>query len=206
MRLEALTGYRSVAKHYRHSVNRRKSKSYLSWCMTDAYHFVTSIELEAPVHVVWDALADSETWPSWWRWLREAEVLESGAEDGLGRRVRNHIVSPLLYRLTYDGLVTTVEEQCFVEFEASGDLIGIGRFTLQPTGSGGSMLDFDWVVETPKTWMRAMAPIARPLFIRSHHRLMDDFAHGLSRHLEAPLISVENRHIDPDGDRAATQS
>jgi uncharacterized protein YndB with AHSA1/START domain len=171
--------------------------------MSDRYHFVTSIELAAPSHDVWDALADSETWPSWWRWLREAEVLESGAENGLGRRVRNHIVSPLLYRLTYDGLVTTVEEERLVEFEASGDLIGTGRFTLQSTGSGGSMLDFDWVVETPKTWMRALAPVARPLFVRSHHRLMDDFARGLSRHLEAPLIRVENRHIDPDGEQAA---
>lgn len=172
--------------------------------MSDGYHFVTSIELEAPVHQVWDALADSGTWPNWWRWLRRAEVLESGAENGLGRRVRNKIVSPLLYRLTYDGLVTTVEEPRFVEFEASGDLVGTGRFTLQPTRSGGSMLDFDWVVDTPKPWMRAIAPIARPIFVRSHHRLMEDFAIGLSRHLGTGLISVVNRHIDPEGESAVS--
>lgn len=163
--------------------------------MVPPYHFLTSIEVSADPPRVWDALADAETWPVWWRWLRKAEITKEGDADGLGRRVRNTVVSPLGYGLTYEGLVTRVDEPRLVEFEASGDLIGTGRFTLRGGEPSGSLLDFDWVVETPKPWMRTLAPLARPVFIWSHHRLMDDFARGLAEHLGTTLVKVENRHL-----------
>ena len=160
------------------------------------YHFITLIELAARPRNIWETLAMSEDWVDWWRWLEEAEVLETGDPSGVGHRVRHRVSSPLRYRLTYEGEVTRAEENVMSRFEANGDLRGLGQFSLAETSPGATLITFHWLVETPKPWMNLLAPLARPLFIWNHHRLMEDFAKDLADAVSAELISVDNESVD----------
>ncbi len=164
--------------------------------MSTRYHFVTEIRLTATPGEVWGALEKSEDWPDWWRWLVHAEVLEEGDEQGLGRRVRNRVSTPLGYRLTYDGTATRLVEPSLLEFIATGDLAGTGQ--LRIVGKAAETdITFHWMVATTRRWMNLLVPIARPLFAWNHNRLMIDFARGLAATTHSELISVTNYTVDP---------
>lgn len=166
--------------------------------MKTRYHFSTHIELSTPPDVVWETLAASEEWADWWRWLRQVEVIEEGRQDGVGRRVRHVVSSPLRYRLTYVGVITRAMEPVMSRFEAEGDLEGRGQFSLETTESGTTVLTLQWLVETPKTWMNLLGSVGRPIFAWSHHRLMEDFGEDLARATSGELHGVENLSLDPD--------
>lgn len=169
--------------------------------MARKYHFITTFALDAPPGAVWETLARSEEWILWWRWLREVEVLDEGSPSGTGHRVRHRVTSPLGYRLGYVGKVTDAVENVMSRFEAEGDLEGVGQFALEEAEQGQTLVTFHWLVETPKVWMNVLAPIARPLFVWNHHRLMEDFATDLAGAMSARLVTVRNESVDGDDDR-----
>ncbi|MFQ5523068.1 MAG: SRPBCC family protein [Acidimicrobiia bacterium] len=164
--------------------------------MSTRYHFVTEIQLTASPQEVWKALEQSENWPQWWRWLLQAEVLDEGDDEGVGRRVRNRVTTPLGYRLTYVGTATCVVEPSLLEFRATGDLAGTGQLQIAETGDD-TEITFNWMVETTQWWMSLLVPIARRLFAWNHNRLMNDFARGLAATTNSKLISVTNHSLSP---------
>ena len=168
--------------------------------MAARYHLVTDIRLSANPERVWEALTRSDSSPSWWRWLREVEVMDEGNEQGVGARFRHQVGTPLLYGVSYEGEVTRVVESSLAEFEASGDFVGTGQFRLRPTGDGGTDLAFTWLVATPKRWMSLVGWVARPVFVWNHHRLMGDFAKDLAATLDADVLHVDHRVVGR-GDR-----
>lgn len=93
------------------------------------------------------------------------------------------------------------EEPVMSRFEAAGDLEGVGQFTLDETERGSTAITFHWLVETPKTWMNVLAPLARPLFVWNHHRLMTDFARDLAGAVSTSLVRVRNESIHRDDER-----
>ena len=48
---------------------------------------------------------------------------------------------------------------------------------------------YEWNVSTGKPWMKAMAPLARPLFAWNHDRVMRWGGEGLARELGVPLLA-----------------
>ncbi|MGH8887165.1 MAG: SRPBCC family protein [Egibacteraceae bacterium] len=48
------------------------------------YHFGTRWVVQALRDQVWQAIAEAETWPTWWKGVRSVEVLDPGAADGVG--------------------------------------------------------------------------------------------------------------------------
>jgi uncharacterized protein YndB with AHSA1/START domain len=168
--------------------------------MVNRYHLATDIGLSADPEQVWEALARSDTSASWWRWLREVEVIHEGDERGVGARFRHQVGTPLLYGVSYEGEVTRVVEPFLAEFEASGDFVGTGQFRLRPTEDGGTDLTFTWLVATPKRWMSLLGRVARPVLIWNHHRLMSDFAEDLADTTEAEVLDVRHRVVR-SGDR-----
>ena len=159
------------------------------------YHFVTDLRLHAPAHAVRDALEDTATWPTWWRWLRAVELLEPGDADGLGARYRVRFRTRLPYTLSFESTTVHVDQER-IESAATGDLAGTGVWQLMSTDPV-THLRYTWIVRTTKRWMNAVAPLARPAFGWNHHRLMRDFAAGLAGHLGVELHSVGSRAVPP---------
>jgi hypothetical protein len=136
---------------------------------------------------VFQAIWDSERWPSWWRGVEEVVKLEEGDEEGVGSLGRYVWKSRLPYRLEFETRTTRVERPHLLEGEADGELIGVGRWRLYE--GRGTAAVYEWNVRTPRAWMNRMAPVARPLFEWNHDVVMREGAEGLARLLGAPLIA-----------------
>ena len=161
------------------------------------YQFVTTWFLEATPEAVFDALLHSESWPDWWRGVTRVEELERGDADGLGNVRRYTFRSLLPYSLTFQMRSTMIDRPSVLAGDASGDLVGRGRWSLTPA-EGGVTVRYDWQVATTREWMNVLAPITGPIFAWNHDLVMRWGEEGLRGHLGLPS-RVE------DDDRARTR-
>lgn len=139
--------------------------------MAREYAFVTSWRFDAPPEEVWDVIVDSHAWPRFWPYVASVEERASGDANGIGSVRRYTWTSRLPYRLAFDLRVTKVEKPRLLEGEATGELEGLGRWTLTPDGKG-TRVRYDWIVRTTKAWMNLLAPLARPAFAWNHDGVM----------------------------------
>src|SRR6266545_4605057 len=141
-----------------------------SAAMTD-YRFVTVWKLRAPIDQVWQAIWQSEKWPSWWKGVLSVEKLRDGDESGIGGIRRYVWRSKLPYNLAFDMDLTRSEPPHRLEGNASGELAGTGVWELDEAG-GVTTVRYTWSVHTTRAWMNLLAPIARPLFEWNHDYVM----------------------------------
>ena len=153
-----------------------------------SYRFLTTWVLDAPIEAVWDVIHDVERWPEWWHGVERAEVLERGADDGLGTVHRLRWRSRLPYSVDFTSRTTRVQRPQLVEIAASGELAGEGRWRLFE--GPGTAVTYEWAVRTTATWMNVLAPVARPVFAWKHDVLMRRGGEGLSRRLGAALLAA----------------
>jgi uncharacterized protein YndB with AHSA1/START domain len=146
------------------------------------FHLVTTWVLDAPVEDVWAILTAPESWPEWWPSVRKVEVLDPGDADGIGVLRRMTWSTALPYDLAFDMRTTKVEPKTLIEGRASGELDGIGRWTLAPQGEGCSVR-YDWIVEVTKPWMVRLAFILKPVFRWNHNVVMERGRAGIVRRL-----------------------
>lgn len=155
------------------------------------YHLSTRWVVRAPIEQVWEAIVDTQAWPDWWKGVVSAEVLDPGAADGIGRRVRYAFRSALPYTLSFDIVLREVRRPRLLLGDASGDLEGTGRWDLIEDG-GVTTLACTWHVRTTGAAMSALTPLLRPAFVWNHHLVMRWGAEGLARRLDAPLLAVSS--------------
>ena len=154
------------------------------------YRFLTTWLLEAERERVWDAIYESERWPEWWKGVLEAEKLEEGDEDGVGQFGRYVWRAKLPYRVEFFIRTTRVERPRLLEGDATGELAGMGRWNLFEQ-DGMTAVIYEWYVHTTKTWMNALAPVARPAFKSNHDYVMRNGGRGLAELLGAPLVAID---------------
>ena len=154
------------------------------------YRFLTTWLLEADRDRVWDAIYESERWPSWWKGVLEAEKLEEGDEDGIGQYGRYVWKSKLPYRLEFFVRTTKVEKPYLLEGNAEGELAGVGRWRLYEQGGVTAAL-YEWNVRTTRAWMNLISPFARPIFAVNHDYVMRNGGRGLAKLLGAPLLAID---------------
>ena len=135
-------------------------------------------------------LADCLAWPEWWRGVES--VLE--AEPGDARRVGSVYgvtwrAPAVGYRVGFDFEVEEVDEPARMAGAARGGLTGAGTWRLFESG-GVCAVTFDWEVRTTRAWMNALAPVARPLFVSGHDRLMERGGQDLARRLGVRLLAA----------------
>jgi hypothetical protein len=144
------------------------------------YSFVTIWQVESPIDPVWEAIYDAEAYPRWWKAVLDVTKLDPGGADGVGRSDRFVWRAPLGYRLRFDLRLTTIQRPHRLGGTATGDLKGTGEWNLRHD-EGTTEVRYDWNVRTNRGWMNALAPIARPVFKRSHDEVMRAGAVGLAQ-------------------------
>lgn len=156
------------------------------------YHFVSTWDVEASPAQVFELIADSEAWPRWWRGVTDVRVLEPGAPDGVGNVRRYTFRSLLPYDLTFEVRATLVDPPSRLFGDASGELVGQGRWFLVPTPRG-TRVRYEWDVATSEWWMNVIAPLAGPLFAWNHDVIMRWGEEGLRARLGLPPREAEQR-------------
>jgi uncharacterized protein YndB with AHSA1/START domain len=144
--------------------------------------------VEAPREEVFQAIWDSEHWPSWWRGVESVRTLEEGDDEGVGSLGRYVWKSRLPYRLEFDTRITRVERPRLMEGEAMGELAGTGRWQLFEE-HGVTAAVYDWNVRTTAPWMNLLAPIAQPVFKWNHDVVMRWGGEGIAKLLGARLLT-----------------
>ena len=153
------------------------------------YAFLTTWLLDAPVEPVWDAIYDTDAWPTWWPGVRRVEELVPRGQDGVGGVSRFTFRSVLPYDLVFDMLSVRVERYRVMEGVASGELAGTGRWRFFDH-DGVTAVTYEWDVETTARWMNLLAPVARPAFSWNHDRVMRAGGEGLAALVGARLLGA----------------
>lgn len=151
------------------------------------FHLVSEWYLAAPPGAVWAVLDAPEAWPQWRPEIQRVQALASGGSDREGAIHRTWWTSRLPYGFVMDFTTRAVEKPQLLVVEATGDLVGIGRWELAAVPVG-TRVRYTWQVFPHKAWMRWSAPLLAPLFAWNHHAVMRDGAAGMARRLGVELI------------------
>jgi hypothetical protein len=85
--------------------------------------------------------------------------------------------------------VEEVEEPLRMAGRARGGLAGQGVWRLFEQDDTCAVT-FDWEVSTTRSWMNALAPVARPLFVHGHDRLMARGGRDLAGRMGVRLLAA----------------
>ena len=154
------------------------------------YRFVTAWDISAPPTRVWEQIEHPRRWAEWWPGLEEVRELEAGDENGRGALEEFMFKSFLPYTLSFRGVIAEVDPLRAIEIRTTGELEGVGRYELAASDVG-SRATLSWTVRTNKLWMNLLAPLARPIFVWNHDRLMTAGAEGLQDRLGVPVVAVK---------------
>ena len=158
----------------------------------DSYSLRTLWRFDESSDLVWNAIADADTWPLWWKGIESVVTLDRGEPSGLDARRCYTCLSVLPFRLTFVGRVTRVVPMQLIEGRVEGELEGIGSCRLERF-DGLTVVCYDWQVRTTRPWMNLLAPLAKPLFRWNHDQIMRAGGIGLTRHLNARPGSAADR-------------
>jgi len=111
------------------------------------YRFVTIWRLQAPIERVFAEIDAVDAWPEWWPNVRRVEKLEDGDADGIGAAFATTFVGRLPYPLRFDLRVTRREPPRSVVGDATGELEGVGEWTLWEEG-GLTLVRYVWAIRT----------------------------------------------------------
>lgn len=149
------------------------------------YTFVTVWHIKAPLEKVWDHIVDIESWPTWWKGVRNSKILARQGEHGaVGSKIATSWNSWLPYSINFVLTITEVDPQCQrLAAKAEGDLNGTGLWEFSEE-NGITTARYTWDVSTTKPWMNLVAPLAKPIFEHAHDVVMGWGEQGLKRLLE----------------------
>jgi len=159
-------------------------------------HFalVSQWSIKAPIDAVWEALYASETWPSWWKYVRAVQEIQKGDGQGIGAIRRYTWASRLPYTLTFDMRTTLIERPYRLEGEAVGELAGSGRWRLH-SRADLTQVRYDWEVATTRAWMNALAPLLAPVFRWNHNQVMAEGGRSLAKWLGVSCLSPAETEV-----------
>jgi uncharacterized protein YndB with AHSA1/START domain len=134
--------------------------------MAREYAFLDEWDVDAPQAAVFHALADSTTYPDWWKPVY-IEVTAEG-EPRVGQVAEHHFKGRLPYTLKTSSTIVRIDAPDELEVEVVGDLTGKGVWTLTPR-DGKVHVHFDWRVIADRPLLRYLSPVLRPVFRWNHN-------------------------------------
>jgi hypothetical protein len=141
--------------------------------MTRPYVFGERWTVPGSPERVRDVLIDLEHYPQWWPQV--VAVASLGADDAW-------VVCRSTLPYALDLRLHAVDRELpALEVEVGGDLHGRVRFVLEPSGAG-TLLCLEQDVEV-RGLLALLTPLARPLLVWNHDRMMRGCVAGLRRQL-----------------------
>jgi quercetin dioxygenase-like cupin family protein/uncharacterized protein YndB with AHSA1/START domain len=130
------------------------------------YVFVDEWDVAAPPEAVFEAVADSRSYPRWWRPVYLDVQAEGPAT--LGTSARHHFKGRLPYHLQTRSVIVDIDPPRRVVADVDGDLRGRGTWTLTRRPQG-THVRFDWQVHADRRLLRVLTPVLRPIFRWNHN-------------------------------------
>src|SRR3954470_19856649 len=148
------------------------------------YRFVTVWRLKAPIDHVFAVIDAIEDWPSWWSSVRRVEKRSDGDADGIGATFEMTFRGRLPYALRFDTRTTRRVPPSSISGDASGELEGVGEWTLSEE-DGWTSVRYVWAIRTTASWMNVLAPLpfVDEIFRLNHHAVMRRGLGGIRRRL-----------------------
>jgi len=156
------------------------------------YVFVDEWDVAAPPGAVFDALADTRTYPQWWRPVYLD--VESGGSAEIGTESRQHFKGRLPYHLHTRSVIVELEAPHRVTAEVDGDLRGRGTWTLTPTADG-THVRFDWQVHADRKLLRMLTPVLRPIFRWNHNWAIARAIEGLEPYAQRTAAAARSQTL-----------
>jgi uncharacterized protein YndB with AHSA1/START domain len=144
--------------------------------MSREYTFLDEWDVSAPIEAVHAALADSRTYPRWWRPVYLSVEAEGLPREGLV--ARHEFKGRLPYTLRTSWEITRYQPPDRLDVAVEGDLTGRGIWQLSER-DGGVHVSFDWRVLADKLVLRVFTPVLRPLFRWNHNWSIERAREGL---------------------------
>lgn len=137
----------------------------------DHFQLVSFWHLDAPVEQVWRVLSDAERWPDWWPCVEAVEQIDPGEPTGEHSVWRYTWKTMLPYKLRFELCVTRIEAPLLLEADVAGDVAGRGVCRLSRKDRR-TIVRYEWNVRACRSWMKWLAPLARPVFMWNHRMVM----------------------------------
>ena len=136
------------------------------------HRLLTRWQIYGTAREISDVLDRTTELTRWWPSVYlDAEEIDRGGEDGIGRRVRLRTKGWLPYTLDWELRVTESRHPFGFSIEASGDLAGTGVWTFEPAGAW-TLVTYDWRVRAEKPLLRALSPFLFAALAANHRWAM----------------------------------
>jgi uncharacterized protein YndB with AHSA1/START domain len=145
--------------------------------MAKEYVFIDEWDVDAPQEAVFAALADTSTYPDWWKPVY-IDVEADGPPE-VGRKSNQHFKGRLPYTLRTSSEIVRYEPPDEFEVSVVGDLTGRGVWTLSKKADGTVHIRFDWRVIADRPLLRYLTPVLRPAFRWNHNYAIKQAMAGL---------------------------
>jgi uncharacterized protein YndB with AHSA1/START domain/quercetin dioxygenase-like cupin family protein len=156
------------------------------------YLFVDEWDVSAPPEAVFDAIADSRSYPRWWRPVYLDVQADGPAAPGTA--ASHHFKGRLPYHLHTRSVIAEIDPPHRVVADVDGDLRGRGTWTLTSVPHG-THVRFDWQVHADRALLRVLTPVLRPIFRWNHNWAIARAKEGL----EPYARSARRRYDAPAG-------
>lgn len=144
------------------------------------YRFSSVWRFDHDARHVYDALADGESYPTWWPQVREARRFDDDTGEVVCQSVLPYRLRMFARRLVTDPVTLHLKA------ELSGDLVGWAEWRVEPASSG-CLARFHQQVDTTG-FIRRATLIARPIFNWNHEVMMRGGERGLRQLLDARAL------------------
>lgn len=147
------------------------------------YSFVTNWYFEAPIDKVWQKIEDVANISEWLSDFRKVKLrpqINNQDETIIDIEYRGDLPYTFLFTLK----VVKVESPNLLELEATGDLIGTGKWVLQTKEKGTSVTYF-WDVSVSNFFFKLLAkiPFLKAFTERNHNATMERAYQNLRKKL-----------------------
>lgn len=129
------------------------------------YRFRNLWLVRATAGRVFDALVDLARYPDWWPDIRSVTRVDEDTAEVVCRSVLPYVLTFRLHRAVED------PDRGRMRVDMTGDLEGYVQGVVAAHGTADALLAISQRVVVTRPLLRALAPVARPLF-RANHALM----------------------------------